>query len=375
MAEDGRISSRLSRERTQSERWAPPVEEARKRPPKPWAKAPAKAPAMDVAEPVREKTWTLAQIRSQFQEDDEQALLERLSSSKEDVQLLKMAAIYTVSMQAQIARSAHHGISCDVSGMSPILGMRYQKKRENPFCFMHGAPRSYDLCESEYSKLPLHEQIRYRAILPPDFSNLGACGSACVEAARTGHLDLLRWLHSRGCPWGAQAGLHAARAGHLEVLKFLKEHGCPLTQEARDWASGFMPGDTVLHVAAASGHLEIAEWAAAAGFLLGESAVRDAAAAGHLAVVQWAVSHGFTVGEAIFTAAAEGTHQPSALKLLQWLREHVRSSPEHMARFSVGRGSSTDDADDEGTGVNDPGFLLAAVAPAGFEPTPPQPSD
>ncbi|MCK4968674.1 MAG: ankyrin repeat domain-containing protein [Candidatus Aenigmarchaeota archaeon] len=44
---------------------------------------------------------------------------------------------------------------------------------------------------------------------------------ACASAAR-GHLDCLKYLHSKGCSWNEKAFCHAAR-GHLECLKFLYE--------------------------------------------------------------------------------------------------------------------------------------------------------
>ena len=42
--------------------------------------------------------------------------------------------------------AVHHGVTCDRSGMTPIIGNRYKKRDEN-----------YDLCESEYQKLHRRE--------------------------------------------------------------------------------------------------------------------------------------------------------------------------------------------------------------------------
>ena len=50
----------------------------------------------------------------------------------------------------------HPGVTCDKSGMSPIVGIRY-----------HLQGHDYDLCESEYAKLPEEEKKRFKAILPP----------------------------------------------------------------------------------------------------------------------------------------------------------------------------------------------------------------
>lgn len=50
----------------------------------------------------------------------------------------------------------HWGVTCDVSGMSPIRGVRYHKKGED-----------YDLCEAEYIKLSDEEKSAFEAIKNP----------------------------------------------------------------------------------------------------------------------------------------------------------------------------------------------------------------
>jgi len=50
----------------------------------------------------------------------------------------------------------HHGISCDRSGMIPIVGVRY-----------HLTGHNYDLCQAEYDKLSPTEKSQYEAIASP----------------------------------------------------------------------------------------------------------------------------------------------------------------------------------------------------------------
>jgi hypothetical protein len=52
----------------------------------------------------------------------------------------------------------HPGISCDRSGMIPIVGMRFH---------LRGSEPSYDLCQAEYDKLDDAENGLYEAIPPP----------------------------------------------------------------------------------------------------------------------------------------------------------------------------------------------------------------
>ena len=62
---------------------------------------------------------------------------------------------------------------------------------------------------------------------------------ACAYAARGGHLEMVKFLHEKGCPWDADTTKGAAGGGHLDMLKFLHEKGCPWNEQATaDAASG-----------------------------------------------------------------------------------------------------------------------------------------
>ena len=52
-------------------------------------------------------------------------------------------------------QGSHPGISCDRSGMMPIVGMRYHLRGHN-----------YDLCQAEYDKLSEFEKCQYEALAP-----------------------------------------------------------------------------------------------------------------------------------------------------------------------------------------------------------------
>jgi hypothetical protein len=47
------------------------------------------------------------------------------------------------------------------------------------------------------------------------------------DAAAFGRLEMLRYCHDHGCPWGDLVCTCAAQAGHLQCLKYAVEHGCP----------------------------------------------------------------------------------------------------------------------------------------------------
>ena len=47
------------------------------------------------------------------------------------------------------------------------------------------------------------------------------------EACEGGHLEILKWLRSEGCPWDEATTSNAAWRGHLDVLKWAIDNGCP----------------------------------------------------------------------------------------------------------------------------------------------------
>ena len=70
----------------------------------------------------------------------------------------------------------------------------------------------------------------------------------CTEAARGGHLKMLKWARANGCNWNSCTCRDAASGGHLEVLKWARANGC-------GW------NDETCYMAAAKGHFEILKWA------------------------------------------------------------------------------------------------------------------
>ena len=70
----------------------------------------------------------------------------------------------------------------------------------------------------------------------------------CKEAAREGHLEVLKYAHENGCPWNEVTCIAAASEGHLEVLKYAHENGCRWDAER------------ICNIAGKFSHLEIVEY-------------------------------------------------------------------------------------------------------------------
>ena len=53
----------------------------------------------------------------------------------------------------------------------------------------------------------------------------------CAGTARSGNLELLKFVRGKGCPWYKGTCSEAAFGGHLECLKYAHENGCPWDEE------------------------------------------------------------------------------------------------------------------------------------------------
>ena len=134
---------------------------------------------------------------------------------------------------------------------------------------------------------------------------LDPLGQVCRAAASHGHLEALRWLRARGCPWGQTASSSAAGAGHLEVLRYLHENGC-------EWNEYTCSG------AAKCGHLEVLRYLHDHGCPWGEQTCSAAALTGHLEVLRYAHEHGCPWDKETCMYAAGGGH----LEVLRYAHEH-----------------------------------------------------
>lgn len=137
----------------------------------------------------------------------------------------------------------------------------------------------------------------------------------CMLAANYGHLEVLQWAVSQGCPLNKWTCTYAASSGHLEILRWARSQNCPWDE----WTCAF---------AAQNGHLEVLKWARgvsdSSALVQSENAVCPwsedtcawAAEKGRLGILRWAVSHGCPWDSRVCSSAALGGH----LEVLKWAR-------------------------------------------------------
>jgi hypothetical protein len=128
--------------------------------------------------------------------------------------------------------------------------------------------------------------------------------------ASNGHLHVLEWLHAQGVhPVMVCLCEGAAMGGQTHILEWIEEVGHDL-EDAGD----------MHHLAVTCGQVEVLEWLAERGIHLGPWYFQFAVRSGQLEVLKWMFAEGLdlTDDDTLCTEAAGAGH----LAVLRWLRRH-----------------------------------------------------
>ena len=91
---------------------------------------------------------------------------------------------------------------------------------------------------AEYGHLELVQSLCGEEGASWGFARFAMDEHVMMHAARSGNLELVKWLRANGCPWDANACHVAVRRGHVRVLRWARENGCKWTAATRDRAAG-----------------------------------------------------------------------------------------------------------------------------------------
>jgi len=93
---------------------------------------------------------------------------------------------------------------------------------------------------SDKSSLKLHDdEVEVRTMKQIRLNPFPWDEWTCYNAAKFGHLKLLKWLHDQGCPWDSNTFEIAAHFGNIEMVEWLYQKKCPWnswTSSSSRWA-------------------------------------------------------------------------------------------------------------------------------------------
>ncbi|CAN0366644.1 unnamed protein product, partial [Pylaiella littoralis] len=117
----------------------------------------------------------------------------------------------------------------------------------------------------------------------------------CVEAAKAGRLNVLKYLEGKGCPSGMGTSLAAAEQGHLVILTWVynnEEDTAFRLGLGRPSGIGMGRLNKLCACAAKGGHLSVIVWARSKDFFWNESTCTAAARGGFLDILQYCRTNG-----------------------------------------------------------------------------------
>jgi hypothetical protein len=166
------------------------------------------------------------------------------------------------------------------------LGLSWSAK------LLHGVARSGNVLKLQY----LYTQQKCR--LPTYI---------CQQGARSGNLDMIKWLgKTLGCTAFEVGTLCAAASiGHLEMVQYLRSQSCRRTE-------------SVSESAAEAGHRDVLTWLQENGFEWTESVSKSAASTGNLGLLKWLIDNGCPWDD---QSLLDGALHSNSIEILQYAQE------------------------------------------------------
>jgi uncharacterized protein YciI len=197
------------------------------------------------------------------------------------------------------------------------------------------APREDDAAEEQMKKSKKRRKRKKRRVTGvAPFRRWSTVTSQ--NAARFGHLKLLKWLREQGCPWDHETFVSAVRFGNIEILDWLYQKKCPWSRvasksalESGNWdvlrwlCQRKCPWDArsfsaAVSAAVGTGNVDMAQLLHEQERPAATDTVLDVAVgAGNLTMVKLLVDRGCRMSKYTCAVAARNGH----LEILTWLHE------------------------------------------------------
>ena len=139
-------------------------------------------------------------------------------------------------------------------------------------------------------------------------------------AARSGSLELVKWLCEKGYPVGGEAMTNAAVSGNVDLCKWVSEHD-------------LVPEQSAMKAAVEWRHVEVLEWLSNMGCMCTSELLRHAVRRGGLPVVAWCIEHHTHPPDAgdLLALSCRNAHGPVVFEYLADQRGY-QSTPTKLMR-------------------------------------------
>lgn len=222
--------------------------------------------------------------------------------------------ILLISSGFMLKASKHRtpcGLAIQGNHMHVVKYLIQESLKNNTGCAFEAQSLAYASLNGNLDMVKLLKSFGFTWIVPPTY--FGVDHYVISEAARGGHLEVIKWMKQEGCPWGTSTFREAAGFGNIELMTWIRDNGCIFDESSVIYAS-------------ANGKLDALKWLRSNGCPWDIRAVFASAYHEDRSVLGWLIDNGCPC------IIEEQTHRYTALVLrgktdvLQWIKDR-RTGP------------------------------------------------
>jgi hypothetical protein len=147
-----------------------------------------------------------------------------------------------------------------------------------------------------------------------------AAATYVALAAKSGSLELVKWLYARGYAVGGDTLRHAAASGNVELCKWVVDHG-------------LVPTHRAVEAAVRGGHVQVLDWLSTSGCRCTTELLRRAVHIAGVPVVAWCLGHHADAPDAR-DLLARSCQNEQGTDVFEYLADHrgFQDSPSELMR-------------------------------------------